>query len=138
MYFKQRIGKIGEDLACKYLRKNNYKIIGRNYYCKQGEIDIIAKDGTYLVFIEVKYRRDHTCGSPLEAVNAKRYIAQLLLAVYLLATGGTAFVSLSCRCVTIMGHSEVHFSCGPRRPNYHLSMFNPLRIKVIFRYNCGF
>lgn len=45
-------------------------------------------------------------------MNAKRYIAQLLLAVYLLATGGTAFVSLSCRCVTIMGHSEVHFSCA--------------------------
>ena len=46
MYFRKEIGNRGENLACKYLNKNNYKIIERNFYCKQGEIDIIALDNT--------------------------------------------------------------------------------------------
>ena len=45
MYFRKEIGNRGENLACKYLNKNNYKIIERNFYCKQGEIDIIALEG---------------------------------------------------------------------------------------------
>ena len=44
MYFRREIGIWGENLACKYLKNNNYKIIQRNFSCKQGEIDIIAKD----------------------------------------------------------------------------------------------
>jgi len=51
---KQVIGKIGEDCACKYLEINGYKIIDRNYLRKWGEIDIVAKDGNILHFIEVK------------------------------------------------------------------------------------
>ena len=62
MYFKQRIGKLGEDLACKYLENDNYKIIHRNFTCRQGEIDIIAKDNNKkeLVFIAVnEEKRKH-------------------------------------------------------------------------------
>ena len=44
MYLKHALGKHGEDLACNYLEKHNYKIIERNFRCKKGEIDIIAKD----------------------------------------------------------------------------------------------
>ena len=53
---KKQIGKIGEDMACNYLLQNNYKIIDRNFHCRQGEIDIIAVDNTTkeMVFIEVK------------------------------------------------------------------------------------
>lgn len=74
MYFKQRIGKIGEDLACKYIENNNYKIIRRNFYCRQGEIDIIAKDEftKELVFIEVKTRTNLHYGTPAEAVDNKK------------------------------------------------------------------
>lgn len=43
MYFKKQIGKEGEDIAEKYLLANGYKIIDRNFYARQGEIDIIAK-----------------------------------------------------------------------------------------------
>ncbi len=56
MYIKKEIGKIGEDLATSYLIKEKYKIIQRNFICRQGEIDIIAHDTIKkeLVFIEVK------------------------------------------------------------------------------------
>lgn len=74
MYFKQRIGKLGEELACKYLENNNYEIICRNFACRQGEIDIIAKDNNEkeLVFIEVKTRSNFKYGMPSESVNEKK------------------------------------------------------------------
>jgi len=51
---KQIVGKLGEDLACKYLEGKGYKVIGRNYLKKWGEIDIITKKGSKIHFIEVK------------------------------------------------------------------------------------
>ena len=58
MTYKSEIGKIGEDLACDYLKSQKYKIIGRNLRQKWGELDIVAKDpGDILVFVEVKTMR---------------------------------------------------------------------------------
>ncbi len=51
---KQKIGQIGEDAACEYLEKNGYRVIERNYLKKWGEIDIIAKIGRKIHFVEVK------------------------------------------------------------------------------------
>lgn len=51
---KQKIGQIGEDIACEYLEKNGYRLVERNYLKKWGEIDIIAMKGSKLYFIEVK------------------------------------------------------------------------------------
>jgi putative endonuclease len=48
-------GNFGEDLACEYLKKSKYKIVSRNYRTRLGEIDIVAKKGKQLVFVEVKY-----------------------------------------------------------------------------------
>lgn len=74
MYFRQEIGRWGENLACKYLEQNNYKIIDRNFLCRQGEIDIVAKDMIQkeLVFIEVKTRSNLKYGNPAEAVNSQK------------------------------------------------------------------
>ena len=69
MYQRHEIGKIGEELAVKYLKGNGYEIIERNFECKQGEIDIIAKDKEKYVFIEVKTRTNENYGRPKEAVN---------------------------------------------------------------------
>ena len=70
MYFKQSIGKLGEDIACLYLEKNNYKIIKRNFRCKQGELDIIAFNlKKELIFIEVKTRININYGFACECVN---------------------------------------------------------------------
>ncbi|WP_242861418.1 YraN family protein [Cellulosilyticum ruminicola] len=66
---KKAVGKAYEDLATAYLIEKGYKILERNYRCRVGEIDIIAKEQEIVVFIEVKYRKTTAFGSPAEAVN---------------------------------------------------------------------
>jgi putative endonuclease len=68
----QHVGKTGEAAAQKYLLKENYRILEINFRCRQGEIDIIAQEGEYLVFIEVKTRTSNLFGSPAEAVHFKK------------------------------------------------------------------
>ena len=55
--------------AAAYLKKKGYRILEANFRCRFGEIDLIARDGAYLVFIEVKYRSSLKDGDSLEAVN---------------------------------------------------------------------
>ena len=66
---KRESGSNYEQLACDYLKEHGAKIIRKNFRCKLGEIDIIARDGRYLCFIEVKYRTDLRFGGPEAAVN---------------------------------------------------------------------
>jgi len=66
------LGSEGEDLAVKFLRKKGYRIISRNYKNYIGEIDIIAKDGETVVFIEVKTRANDSFGFPFESVHRKK------------------------------------------------------------------
>lgn len=65
-------GKRGEDEAARYLEKRGYKVIASNYRCRLGEIDIIARDGDALVFVEVKTRGGAGYGSGAEAVDARK------------------------------------------------------------------
>ncbi len=69
MYIKHQLGIIGEEIAVNYLKSINYEILSRNFYCKQGEIDIIAKDNEDYVFVEVKTRTNAEYGEPADAVN---------------------------------------------------------------------
>ena len=69
---RRAIGTEYETLACEYLIRHGYQILCRNFRCRQGEIDIIARDRDYLVFIEVKYRRDEHEGDPAEAVDYRK------------------------------------------------------------------
>lgn len=62
-------GRSGEETAVIYLQKKGYKIIGRNFKSKFGEIDIVALDGNVLVFVEVKTRWSREYGYPEEAVT---------------------------------------------------------------------
>ncbi len=64
------LGRVGEVVACQYLRKKGYRIVEQNFRCKLGEVDIIAKDGDVYVFTEVKTRRNKKYGRPIEAINA--------------------------------------------------------------------
>ena len=69
---KQEIGKKGETVAVRYLKKQGYRIIEQNYRSKAGEIDIIAREKQSLVFVEVKTRSSRSFGSPKWAITAKK------------------------------------------------------------------
>ena len=64
-----KLGRVGEEEAVKFIRKQGYRILQTNFKTKTGEIDIIAEDKKVVAFIEVKTRTTGEYGSPLEAVN---------------------------------------------------------------------
>ena len=66
---RQSLGKLGEDLACAELVRRGYEILERRYRTRYGEIDIIARSGTSLVFVEVKARDGNAFGGGEAAVT---------------------------------------------------------------------
>jgi putative endonuclease len=76
---RQVLGKHGEDLACRELERRGYAIVARRYRRRAGEVDIVARDGGTLVFVEVKARDGRAFGTAAEAVTGlkKRRIVQL-------------------------------------------------------------
>ena len=74
-------GKTGEDLACRELERRGYAIVARRYRCRLGELDIIARDGETVVFVEVKTRHDRAFGPAAEAVGfvKRRRLARLAM-----------------------------------------------------------
>ena len=77
---RQHLGKSGEDLACRVLERRGYAILARRYRRKSGEIDIIARDGPTLVFVEVKARDGSPFGRPAEAVTGLKRLRLARLA----------------------------------------------------------
>ena len=75
------LGKMGEDLACRELERRGYAIVARRYRRRGGELDIVARDGPTLVFVEVKTRDGRWFGGAAEAVTGlkRRRIVQLAL-----------------------------------------------------------
>lgn len=69
---KQQAGQAAENRACDHLQQHGLQIIERNYLCRQGEIDLIMRDGDYTVFIEVRYRRNSGFGSAAESVDQRK------------------------------------------------------------------
>ena len=69
---RKATGRSGENIAAQHLEQQGYTILERNYRLRIGEVDIIARDGEYLVFIEVKTRRSRKFGSPFEAVDVRK------------------------------------------------------------------
>ncbi|VEN72784.1 conserved hypothetical protein [Candidatus Desulfarcum epimagneticum] len=81
---RQRLGKKGEDIAVRVLREKGRRILERNYVTPLGEIDIIAKDGRTLVFVEVKTRRTLRYGNPKLAVTRKKQVKMSMAALFYL------------------------------------------------------
>ena len=69
---RQLLGAEGERAAEKFLRRQRYTIVQRNYRCRSGEVDLIALDRSTVVFLEVKTRTQPGFGSPFEAVDARK------------------------------------------------------------------
>lgn len=72
MSAKDELGRRGEALAAAFLIEGGYRILERNWRCGQGEIDIVARHGDELVFVEVKTRSSVLYGHPFEAITAPK------------------------------------------------------------------
>ncbi len=82
------LGKQGEDLAYKRIRRLGYKKIIRNYSCQLGEIDLIAYDGDVLVFLEIKTRKGRSTEYAKAAVNARKQHQISKVALFYLKSNG--------------------------------------------------
>lgn len=94
-YNRRKVGAEYEKAAGKFLESQGFQILEYNYRCKKGEIDIIAKEGGYLVFCEVKYRKNAKKGYPAEAVGLRKQRILTQCAQYYLMAKGRA--DLPCR-----------------------------------------
>ena len=85
---KRMIGTAWEEEAARCLTENGYIILEKNFRCREGEIDLIAEEGGYLVFIEVRYRKTEAKGHPLETVNTAKQRKISRVAQYYLYKNG--------------------------------------------------
>jgi putative endonuclease len=74
MNARQALGRLGEDAAARLYERAGFAIVERNYRCRSGEIDVIARRGGMVVFCEVKTRSTDRFGLPAEAVNHTKQV----------------------------------------------------------------
>ncbi len=108
---RKEVGAKGEKLAVKLLKRKGYKIVQRNYKCKLGEIDIIAKKDGTLVFAEVKTRQTKEFGPPQYAITAAK--RKQISKVALFYIKKKRLREQSCRFDVI----AITFSSESRKPN---------------------
>ena len=99
---KKELGRKGEEIAVRFLKKKGYRIIEKNYVCKMGEMDIIAKEKDTLAFVEVKTRTSTTFGPPQLAVNPKKQMQLSKVALYFLKEKGIEDVKARFDVVAIL------------------------------------
>lgn len=101
---KRRIGANYEKIACEYLKQQGYHILECNFYCSAGEIDIIGRHKEYLVFIEVKYRKDTQKGSPMESISVQKQKTISKCALYYMKRHGLLNEAVRFDVVGILGN----------------------------------
>ena len=69
MVDRRALGRWGEDVAVRHLEASGLVVLDRNWRCREGELDVVARDGTTLAFVEVKTRSGRGYGEPAEAVS---------------------------------------------------------------------
>ncbi len=102
---KRKLGSTEESVAVRFLEKNGYSIIVRNFRCRQGEIDIIAENEGVLCFVEVKYRSSNRAGSPGEAIDYKKQQIIYKVAEYYIYIKGLSF-EIPCRFDAVIIEGE--------------------------------
>ena len=102
------VGVTGEDRAVAHLARCGYRIVERNYRCKLGELDVVARDHGVLVFVEVRSRRSADRGSALHAVNWKKRRKVARVAMQYLAYRQPVFDEARFDVVAITGGELVH------------------------------
>ena len=69
---RKKLGAFGERIAGDYLKRQGYEILETNFRCSVGEIDIVARHGDYLVFVEVRTKRNLEFGTPEESITSAK------------------------------------------------------------------
>ena len=86
--YKRRLGRRGEEIAVAYLRRQGYRILARNWRCAAGELDIVAREGETLAFVEVRTRRGDRFGTPEESITPAKQAKLVELAQTYLQENG--------------------------------------------------
>lgn len=102
----QALGRKGEEIASKYLKKKKFEIIERGFRLFRGEIDIIARDRDTLVFVEVKARADETFGRPEDSVTPAKQRQIRKIAMGYLLKNHTGDVSCRFDVISILFHDD--------------------------------
>lgn len=101
-----RLGKRGEDIAAEYLLARGYDVIERNWRCRAGEIDIVARQENSLVLVEVKTRSSLSAGHPFEAITATKMARLRALAGLWCAAQNHTFSSVRIDAIAVLMHSS--------------------------------
>ena len=101
-----QLGKRGEDIANEYLLTRGYEVIERNWRCRAGEIDIVARQGQSLVVVEVKARSSLSAGHPFEAITAAKLARLRSLAGLWCAAQPRAFSSVRIDAIAVIVHAH--------------------------------
>ena len=79
---RKLLGDFGEDQACRFLKMHRYRILERNFSCRMGEVDVIARTGRFIVFVEVKLRKNADFGEAKEFVTPAKQRRVIAAAEY--------------------------------------------------------
>jgi putative endonuclease len=107
---KDALGQHGEQLAAGFLTEAGLTVLGRNWRCREGEIDIVALDGQTLVICEVKTRSGVRFGSPLEAITRQKARRLRRLAAAWAAQSGSYFEEIRIDVVGVLASQPGEFS----------------------------
>jgi putative endonuclease len=107
--YKQKLGKHGEEIAASYLRQQGYTILARNWRCPAGEIDVVAREGEILAFVEVRTRRGGRFGTPEESITPAKQAKLVEVAQTYLQEAGLEDVAwrIDVVAIEIGGRGEV-------------------------------
>jgi putative endonuclease len=100
-------GADAESRATRLLVRQGYQIVERNFRCKSGELDIIARDGDILCFVEVRSRADHTHGHAAEMVDARKQAQVSRIALHYIGLRNPRFERSRFDVVAITGEHEI-------------------------------
>ena len=104
-----KLGSLGEKLAVDYLKQQGYQIISKNYRCQHGEIDIIVADSEYLIFVEVKTKRNLKFGTPQEEVDWRKQERIRLVAQHYISHHPAVELDYRFDVISILYHSSKQY-----------------------------
>ncbi len=108
------VGREGEDIAQQYLTARGMVLLDRNWRCREGEIDLVLRDGETVVVCEVKTRRTRTFGSPVEAVHRTKLARLRRLAGWWMAVHGVRGAGVRLDVVGLLLHPDGSYEVDHR------------------------